>query len=237
MPPESIIQAPAKTARIQRLLLAAVIGAYGVAVAFGAAPALGAALLSALALAALAAALFAYVELRLGPAPAVRLGGRAQVARRRWRALAFGVLGVVYITLVAGALVTNQGALWSCLALPVCVAPGQPAGSAFESFATVAMAHRVLAALAALLVLGLSAQTLRSRGEIPLRRAAGWSIGLILAQVLVGMAQVLLARAGDSTSLTALRVGHLAVGAAAWAALVVQVALALRSAESRRTDD
>ena len=136
MPPESIIQAPAKTARIQRLLLAAAIVAYGVAVAFGAAPALSATLLSALALAALAAALFAYVEMRLGPVPAARLGGRAQVARRRWRALAFGVLGVVYITLVAGALVTNQGALWSCLALPVCLVPGQPAASAFESFAT-----------------------------------------------------------------------------------------------------
>jgi heme o synthase len=235
MPPESLIQAPAKTARIQRLLLAGAIVAYGVAVVFGAAPALSATLLSALALAALAAALFTYVGMRLGPATAARLGGRAQVARQRWRALAFGVLGVVYITLVAGVLVTNQGALWSCLALPVCLVPGQPAASAFESSATIAMAHRVLAALAALLVVGLSAQILRSRGETALRRAAGWSIGLMLAQVLLGMAQVLLARAGDSASLTALRIGHLAVGAGAWAALVVQVALALRlpSNESR----
>ena len=227
MPPESIILAPTKTARIQRLLLAAVIGAYGVAVAFGAAPALGAALLSALALAALAAALYAYVEMRLGPAPAARLGGRAQAARRRWQALLFGVLGVVYITLVAGALVTNQGALWSCLALPVCPAPGQPAASAFQSFAAIAMAHRALAALSVLLVVGLSVRSLRSHAETALRRAAGWSIGLMLAQVLVGMAQVLLAREGESTSLTALRVSHLAVGAAAWGALVVQVALVL----------
>src|SRR6266545_2162216 len=233
MPPESMIQAPAKTARTQRLLLAAAIGAYSVAVAFGAAPALSATLLSALALAALAAALFAYVGMRLGPASAARLGGRAQVARRRLRALAFGVLGVVYITLVAGALVANQGALWSCLALPVCLAPSQPAAGESQSLAAVAMAHRVLAALAALLVVGLSVRSLRARGETALRRAAGWSIGLMLAQVLVGMAQVLLARAGDSASLTVLRVGHLAVGAAAWAALVVQVALALRSAESR----
>ena len=227
MPPESIIQASAKTTRIQRLLLAAAIVAYGVAVAFGAAPALSATLLSALALAALAAALFAYVELRLGPVPASRLGGRAQVARRRWRAMAFGVLGMVYITLVAGALVTNQGALWSCLALPVCVV-----------LVSRRQAH--------------SNHSPQSRWRIacwppwrrcwwsdyrrkPCARAAKqrsgarpiWSIGLMLAQVLVGMAQVLLARAGDSTSLTALRVGHLAVGAGAWAALVVQVALAL----------
>jgi heme o synthase len=228
MPPESIIQIPAKTTRIQRLLLAAAIMAYSAAVAFGAATAISATLLSALALAALAVALFGYVELRLGPAPAARLGGRAQVARRRRRALAFGVLGVVYITLIAGALVTNAGALWSCLALPMCVVPGQPAANAFESFATIAMAHRVLAALAALLVVGFSAQTWRSRTETTLRRVAIWSIGLMLAQVLVGLAQVLLARAGDSTSLTALRVTHLAVGAGAWAALVVQVALALR---------
>ena len=233
MPSQSVIQAPAKSARIQRLLLAAAILAYAVAVAFGAAPALSATLLSALALAALAAALFAYVGMRLGLVTAARLGGRAQVARRRWRMLSFGVLGVVYITLVAGALVTNQGGLWSCLALPVCLVSGQPTASTFESFAAIAMAHRVLAALAALLVVGLSAQTLRSRGETALRRAAVWSIGLMLAQVLVGMAQVLLARAGDSTSLTALRVAHLAVGAGAWAALVVQVALVLRSAEVR----
>jgi protoheme IX farnesyltransferase len=166
--------------------------------------------------------------MRLGPAPAARLGGRAQVARRRLRVLSFGVLGVVYITLVAGALVTNQGGLWSCLALPVCLVPGQPPAGASESFAAIAMAHRVLAALAALLVVGLSIQTLRARGEPALRHAAGWSIGLMLAQVLVGLAQVLLARAGDSAGLTALRVGHLAVGAGAWAALVVQVALALR---------
>ncbi len=228
MPPESIIPAPAKTARIQRLLLAAAIGAYTVAVAFGAAPALSATLLSALALAALAAALFAYIGLRMGPAPATRLGGRAQIAQLRVRVLTFGTLGIVYITLVVGALVTNQGALWSCLALPVCISPGQPAASPFQSFAGVAMAHRVLAALAALLVVGLSVRNLRAPAGIALRRAAGWSIGLMLAQVLVGIAQVLLARAGDSAGLMALRVGHLAVGAGAWAALVVQVALALR---------
>jgi heme o synthase len=243
MPPESIIQTPAKNTRLQRLLLAAAFGAYSLAVAFGAASAppfvgipLGATLLSALALAALAAALFMYIELRLGPAPTLRLGGQAQAARRRTRALAFGVLGVVYITLVAGALVTSQGALWSCLALPLCAAPGQPAASAFRSLAAVAMAHRVLAALAALLVVGLSVRSLRARGAAALRRAAIWSIGLMLAQVLLGMIQVLLARGGDSASLTALRIGHLAVGAGAWAALVVQVALALRpTTDERRT--
>jgi len=232
-----MIHAPAKATRIQRLLLAASFAAYAAAVAFGAAPALSATLLSALALAVLAAALFMYVALRLGLAPAVRLGGQAQAAHRRLRVMAFGVLSVVYITLVAGALVTNQGGLWSCLALPNCSAPSQAAPGAFESFATIAMAHRALAALAALLVIGLSSQTLRARAQTVLRRAAIWSIGLMLAQVVLGMAQVLLAREGDSTGLTALRVGHLAVGAGAWAALVIQVALALRSDQLQVTSN
>src|SRR5262245_59059558 len=228
MPAESMLQASLKAARTQRLLLAGATAAYGIAVAFGAAPALGATLLSALALAALGAALFAYVGIRLGPATAARLGGRAEAARRRLRIMAFAVLGVVYVTLVAGALVANQGALWGCLALPICFSPGQSATESFQSFALIAMAHRMLAALAALLVVGLSIQTLRTHDQAAPRRAARWSIGLMLAQVLLGLAQVLLARRGDSVSLTALRVGHLAVGAGAWAALVVQVALTLR---------
>jgi len=228
MPPESLLQTSPKVARTQRLLLAGAAAAYGLAVSFGAAPAISATLLSALALAGLGAALFAYVGMRLGPVTSARLAGRAAAARRRLRIAAFIVLGVVYVTLVAGALVANQGALWSCLALPVCISPGQPAADSFQSFAALAMAHRALAALGAVLVVGLSAGILRSRGETALRRAAICSIALMLAQVLLGMAQVLLAREGAGASLTALRVGHLAVGAGAWAALVVQVALALR---------
>jgi protoheme IX farnesyltransferase len=147
---------------------------------------------------------------------------------RRVRIVSFTVLSVVYVTLVAGALVANQGALWSCLALPLCLAPSQPSAVSFQSFAVLGTAHRVLAALAATLVAGLSAWLLRSRGEVALRRAALWSVAAMLAQVLLGMAQVLLARQGDSAGLTALRAGHLAVGAGAWSALVVLVALALR---------
>jgi protoheme IX farnesyltransferase len=228
MSPESLLQTTPRAARTQRLLLAGATAAYALAVAFGAAPALSATLISALALAGLGAALFAYVGMRLGPANAARLGARAAAARRRGRVLAFAVLGVVYITLVAGALVTDQGALWSCLTLPICSAPGQPSAGASQSFAVIAMGHRVLAALAALLVVRLSVHYLRAYKQAAIRRAAIWSIGLMLAQVLLGMAQVLQARMGDSASLTALRLGHLALGAGAWAALVVQVALALR---------
>jgi protoheme IX farnesyltransferase len=200
--------------------LAGAVAAYGLAVIGGAAPALGATLLSAVALAALGLALFAYVAMRVGPVALPRLGARALARQRRFRALALTGLSVVYLTLVAGALVTTEGALWDCLELPICPTPSQ--------MAVIALAHRVLAAFAALMVLGLSFQVWRSREEPSLRRASAWALALMLAQVLVGLVQVALARGGSGTALAAVRTAHLAVGTAAWAALVVQITLALR---------
>jgi heme o synthase len=201
--------------------MASAAAAYGLALMGGATPTLTATLLSAVALAVLGVALFAYVASRIGPVARQRLGGRAQAAQRRYRELLFATVGVVYLTLVGGALVTNVGGLWVCLALPVCAAP--------NSLATLAIAHRALAAVAGALVLALAVQTWRLRAEAPLRRAAGWALGLMLLQVVVGMAMVLLARAqGGTGGVTAIRLGHLGAGIAAWSALVVQMALALR---------
>jgi protoheme IX farnesyltransferase len=206
---------------LQRALMVSAAAAYGLALMSGAARTLTATLLSAVALAALGVALFAYVASRVGPVAQRRLGGRAQAAQRRYRALLFTTVGVVYLTLVGGALVTNVGGLWVCLALPVCAAP--------NNLATLAIAHRALAALAGALVLALAVQTWRLRAETPLWRAAGWALGLMLLQVTVGMAMVLLSRdQGDTTGVTAIRLGHLATGMTAWGALVVQMALALR---------
>jgi heme A synthase len=137
-----MLQPSAKTIRNQRLLIGIAIGSYSLAVIGGVTPALGATLLSAVALAALGIALFAYVAMRVGPVAAQRLGARAQAAQRRYRTFAFVALAIVYVTLVVGALVTYQGALWSCLTLPLCATP--------NDLATLAMAHRVMAALAAL---------------------------------------------------------------------------------------
>ncbi len=214
-----MLQSPSKTTRAQRLLIAGVAAAYGLAVVGGATPTLAATLVSAAAIAALGAALFAYVAARVGPAPQ-RLGGRAQLAQRRYRSLALATIGMVYGTLVAGALVANEGALWACLALPVCPTPNE--------LAAIAMAHRALAGLAALFVAALAIHTWRTREQPALRHAAGWALGLMLAQVLVGLVQVALARGGNGPQVMAIRGAHLAAGVAAWGALVVQTALALR---------
>jgi protoheme IX farnesyltransferase len=215
---------------LRRARMASAAAAYGLALVGGAARTLTATLLSAVALAVLGVALFAYVASRVGPVAQRRLGARAQAAQRRYRALLFTTVGAVYLTLVGGALVTNVGGLWVCLALPVCAAP--------NSLATLAITHRVLAAVAAALVLALAVQTWRQRAETPLRRAAGWALGLMLLQVTVGMAMVLLSRdQGDTTGVTAIRLGHLATGIAAWGALVVQTTLALRLPFRPATDD
>jgi len=96
-----MLQSPSKTTRAQRLLIAGVAAAYGLAVVGGATPTLAATLVSAAAIAALGAALFAYVAARVGPAPQ-RLGGRAQLAERRYGALALATIGMVCGTRPAG---------------------------------------------------------------------------------------------------------------------------------------
>ena len=220
MQPETMVQSPAKKARAQRLLMTTAFASYGLAVVGGATPTIAATLLSAAAITLLGAALFVYALARLGPAPAQRLAGRAQAAQRRYLAVAFAAVGALYLTLVLGVWVTNEQALWECLALPICPLP--------SDLALIAMAHRALAALAALLVAALALLTWRTRSATALRRAAGWSIGLILVQIVIGLVQVMLARGGNSPGVVAIRGAHLAVGAGAWAALMVQVALALR---------
>ena len=219
MQPERLSQSAIKHPAIRRLLIGAVVASYTLAVAGIATPTSGAAVLSAVAIAALGAALYVYVALRLGPAGAQRLGGRARAAQRRYRSLALVAGGAVYLTLVVGVLVTNERGLWDCLALPICPRPGAQV--------TTAMIHRGLAALAALLVAALATATWRARAARPLRLAAGWTLGLMLAQIVIGLVQVIMARNGNGPDVLAIRAAHLAVGAGAWAALVVQIALGL----------
>src|SRR5690349_1271911 len=154
MQPQPSIAPAGRASVAQRLLIAAAALAYVLAVVGGSTPALGATMLSAAAIAALGAALYTYVSARVRPATAERLGGRAQTARRHYRRVAMVGLGVVYLTLVLGSLVANHGALRACLALPFC--PASDGASAANSLALISIWHRLLAALAALLVIELA---------------------------------------------------------------------------------
>ena len=154
-------------------LTATAIAGYGLTVFGGFVPAMTGAVVSAIAMIALGAALYIYTNTQLGPVTAQpRLAGRAQAVQRRYRTLAIASAGALYLALVVGALVTDRRAVWDCLALPFCPAP--------SDLALIAMTHRVLAALATLLMAVLAFQTWRVRPERALRRAAGWSFGLML---------------------------------------------------------
>ena len=220
MQPERLLRTSAKITFLQGLLVFTAIAAYALALLGGVSRTMAATLLSAISLAVLGLALFVYVASRVGPAAKQRLGGRAQAAQRRYRALLFGTLAAVYLTLVGGALVTNVGGLWVCMALPVCATP--------DSLAAVAMSHRVLAALGAAAVLALTAQTWRARPERSMRTVSALALGLMAAQVIVGMVQVVLARGDADVAIGAVRLAHMAAGVATWGALAVQLALALR---------
>src|SRR6185503_15840115 len=97
------------------------------------------------------------------------------------------------------------------LALPVCPALNQ--------HAQLALAHRILAALAVALVAALAVQTWRRSSVRAARVAAAWVLGLMVVQVVIGLGQVLLALGGNGAVLLAVRGAHLACGVAAWAAL------------------
>ena len=223
MPPVQLLNT--RTTSAQRLLIGAAALAYVLAVLGGTTPAAGATLLSATAIAGLGAALFAYVGARARPLQPARVGGRALAIRQRYRLQAAVLLALVYVTLVGGALVANQGALWACLALPFCTETG--AAGPGQQLAIVAMSHRVLAAIAAVGVVLLAYRTLRLRAEPAIRRAALWALVLMGCQIIIGMLQVGLASGGTSTQLIVMRGLHLGIGVADWAALVVQVALVL----------
>jgi len=200
-------------------LLALALVAYVAVMTAGTLTDLHGAVISGGATAALGAALAAYTSMRWGVAPG-RLGGRAASARRNYLALAFGTVGVLYLTLVVGAINTSAGVLWACGTWPGCdVASGA---------AALGMAHRGMAGVATLLIAALAVQTWRIGHERTLRIIANGALGLMLAQNLVGLVQVVLAQAGESLPVGVARLAHLGLSSAAWGALVVLATLALR---------
>lgn len=174
---------------------------------------------SSVATAALGLALAMYTGMRTSAAP-VRLGARAAAARRSYLTLAFTAVGALYLAVVAGALNTSAGTLWTCQTWPGCDASG--------SGAWLALAHRGLAGGATILIAALAVQTWRVRHERALRLAVSWALGLMLAQNIVGLVQVLLAQAGETLPVSVARLTHLGLSATAWGALVVLATLALR---------
>ena len=175
--------------------------------------------LSVSALAVLGAAVGRLTWLRV-PHNVQRLGGQTNARWKRERAMALASGGAVYLALVLGVAVTQSGGLWRCTVLPFC--------AAWESASMAAVLHRGAAAAATLLVVTFAVHAWRTRGEPVFRQAAGWAIGLIVAQNLVGLALVVMARDGYDVPVTYSRLAHLAVGALAWAAIVRLATLIVR---------
>ncbi|MGQ9827057.1 MAG: heme o synthase [Roseiflexus sp.] len=205
--------------RLPWLTVVLALIAYGAVLVGSIVPALTGAAVSGVAMIALGVALAMYTGMRVGTAP-VRLGGRAAMARRTYLTLAFAATGTLYLAVVFGAINTSAGTLWSCQTWPGCAMTGDDAW--------LALAHRGLAGTATLLTVMLAVQTWRIRHERLLRMIVALALGLMLTQNLVGLAQVLLARGGESQPVDVVRLLHLGLSATAWGMLVVLTTLALR---------
>jgi protoheme IX farnesyltransferase len=184
------------------------------------APPLAGAALTAVALAALGAAVALYVAEGVGAVAQPRLGGRAQNARRTHLQLATASVITLFCALVLGALATEGRGLWQCASWPLCA----PANSA----AWTTLAHRGLAGIATVVILVFALLTWRHHNERTLRLAAGASIALMVLQNGIGLLQVIAAQTGVTFATNAARFTHLIVGALAWGVLVAAATLAVR---------
>lgn len=134
---------------------------------------------------------------------------------------AFTTATVGLIVVAFGAVTANTaGAPAGCMGFPLCSGSLLPPAGAVP--AEIHWAHRVAAfTLLAIAITALLA-TRRAGSAAPVRKAAWWSIGLILVQLTVAAVLVLAALPA------ALQALHLAVGAAVWFAVVVWAVQARR---------
>jgi len=122
----------------------------------------------------------------------------------------------VFLLLVSGALVTSTGADTACAGWPLCDGGLWPSGLLGQ----IHMLHRFIAALGGLMILGLTwAAWQRRRERPPVAIAAVVTAVLLLAQVLVGAANVL---SGFPAVLEGL---HVATATAVWGSLILTLAL------------
>ncbi len=122
----------------------------------------------------------------------------------------------VFLLLVSGALVTSTGADTACAGWPLCDGRVWPSGLLGQ----IHMLHRIIAALGGLMIMGWTwAAWQRRRERPPVAIAAVVSAVLVLAQILVGAANVL---RGFPPALAGL---HVATATAVWGSLILTLAL------------
>ena len=172
------------------------------------------------ALAMLGGALAMYTTMRLGPLAQGRLGGRAQQVHKRYRTLVLATVGLVYLVLLAGSLVTDTGALWSCQTLPLCTPANTPA--------VLALGHRILAAMATLLLVFLLVRTWKVRPEPTLRYIAVAALVLMLLGNAVGLLQVVSTHTNVLGTTFGIGMIHVVFSTAVWATLAVLATIAMR---------
>ena len=140
-----------------------------------------------------------------------------------WRTVraARAALAVTFLVVMLGALTANvPGAATSCLGFPHCRTGMTAAGGGLH----VQLAHRVLALLLALHMVGLTLGVARRREPRPVVRAARAALALIGLQIAIAAALVEMGLPPVLQSL------HQAVGTLVWLAVVTLAALAARSA-------
>lgn len=131
-----------------------------------------------------------------------------------------------YLLLLSGSLVTRTGASLVCPAFPHCGLPVIPDN--LVSMVTIQMVHRIAALTIAISIILVLLFLLRASRQDPGLRRMGWTLaGLLVAQILLGMGNVLL------TLPMWTRVLHLGTGATIWAFMVILWVMVTRGDNQR----
>ena len=156
------------------------------------------------------------------PRPRLMAGVRL-VGFDRFPALALGGALFAYCVLLSGAYTTSEHAGAACTAWPLCNGRLVPLdGTLFPT--AVQMVHRLFAYGLAIILVTLYAQARRNKRAVPLlARLTGLACGLVLLQIVIGVAQVVNLLPGW---LVALHIGN---AAALFATLVLTAGFAFRA--------
>jgi heme A synthase len=125
--------------------------------------------------------------------------------------------GGVFVVMLTGAYTAKSGASLACSSWPTCDGHWLPTG---WSPVDIQLAHRLLAAIAAGLVVLVALQARRIRADAPLLgKVSLVAVGLMAVQILVGAGNIWFTLAPE------VRIGHLALAALIWALLVLLTVL------------